>query len=79
MAFAYRNSRFLLEHVQQTAPNVRTPGSTSRGSSAPVLRRGPDPDLDDPLTAYHGANKERLQTIKRRYDPDRFFDFPQAL
>jgi FAD/FMN-containing dehydrogenase len=39
----------------------------------------PNPDLDDPLPAYHGANLPRLRELKQRYDPDRFFHFSQGL
>ncbi|WFE29631.1 FAD-binding oxidoreductase [Solwaraspora sp. WMMD791] len=38
-----------------------------------------DPDLQQWRTAYHGANAQRLAQVKRRYDPDRIFSFPQAL
>ena len=38
-----------------------------------------DPDLPDWRTAYHGPNLARLTEIKNRYDPDRVFDFPQAV
>ncbi|MEU0878317.1 FAD-binding oxidoreductase [Lentzea sp. NPDC005914] len=38
-----------------------------------------DPDLPDWRQAYHGPNLTRLAEVKRRYDPDRFFDFPQAI
>ncbi|MBL1073643.1 FAD-binding oxidoreductase [Nocardia sp. 2] len=38
-----------------------------------------DPALHNWRTAYYGPNLARLCEIKRRYDPDRVFDFPQAL
>ncbi|MET8765300.1 FAD-binding oxidoreductase [Lentzea sp. NPDC004782] len=38
-----------------------------------------DPDLTDWRQAYHGPNLARLAEVKRRYDPDRFFRFSQAV
>jgi FAD/FMN-containing dehydrogenase len=38
-----------------------------------------EPDLADWAHAYYGANYSRLQSVKRHYDPDRLFDFPQAV
>ncbi|MFD8483054.1 FAD-binding oxidoreductase [Kitasatospora sp. NPDC059673] len=38
-----------------------------------------DPYLDDFGHAYYGANLPRLLAVKAAYDPDGFFDFPQAI
>ncbi len=38
-----------------------------------------DPTITDYGDAYWGANYPRLQQIKRQYDPDQLFTFPQAV
>lgn len=38
-----------------------------------------DADLTDWEDAYWGANYARLRQVKAKYDPDRLFDFPQAV
>lgn len=38
-----------------------------------------DPTLKNWRTAYYGAAATRLTTIKKQYDPNRFFTYPQAL
>jgi FAD/FMN-containing dehydrogenase len=38
-----------------------------------------DPGLTGWQRAYYGGNYPRLQRIKARYDPNRVFDFPQAV
>jgi hypothetical protein len=38
-----------------------------------------DPELADWRDAYYGPNRARLEEIKHYYDPDRTFDFPQAI
>lgn len=39
----------------------------------------PDPLLHDWRTAYYGQNYDRLVTVKRDYDPNGFFTYPQAI
>jgi FAD/FMN-containing dehydrogenase len=84
-AFAHRDELFLLEHLQQL-PAGRSDTWVDESwdiahphGSGRVYPNFPDPDLDDPLTAYHGANLARLRELKLRYDPDRFLHFPQGL
>jgi FAD/FMN-containing dehydrogenase len=38
-----------------------------------------DPGLPDWRSAYYGPNLARLQAVKRRYDPSRFFSYGQAV
>ena len=38
-----------------------------------------DPTLPDPLQAYYGSNLRRLRQLKKRYDPDQFFQLPQGI
>ncbi|MFD3546805.1 FAD-binding oxidoreductase [Streptomyces sp. NPDC058655] len=38
-----------------------------------------DPELTDWREAYYGRNLPRLEAVRRAYDPDRLFRFPQAL
>ena len=50
----------------------------------PLIGRGAyvnyaDADLTDWEDAYWGTNYARLRQIKAKYDPDRLFDFPQAV
>jgi FAD/FMN-containing dehydrogenase len=38
-----------------------------------------DPALTDWRKAYYGDAAARLAKLKKQYDPDRFFTYPQAL
>ncbi|TWD79111.1 FAD/FMN-containing dehydrogenase [Kribbella amoyensis] len=80
-AFAHRNERFLLDHVGSTDdPWIDASWAIAhRDGSGRVYPNFPDAALDDGPTAYHAGNLARLRVVKRTYDPDRFFDFPQAI
>lgn len=80
-AFAHRSGRFLLEHIADAAdPWVDRSWTTAHtDGSGRVYPNFPDPALDDWAAAYHAGNYTRLAAVKHAYDPDRFFDFPQAI
>ncbi|GAA3515470.1 FAD-binding oxidoreductase [Actinocatenispora rupis] len=80
-AFAHRGVRYLLEQVGgPDDPWVDAAWATAHvDGSGRVYPNFPDPALDDGAVAYHGENRARLAAVKRAYDPDRFFDFPQAI
>jgi hypothetical protein len=80
-AFAHRSERFLLEHVAHDGDQWldRSWVLAHALASGRVYPNFPDPDLDDWATAYHGGNAERLRAVKRSYDPERLFRFPQAI
>ena len=53
-------------------------------TARPLIGRGAyvnyaDAELPDWEDAYWGANYPRLRQVKAKYDPDRVFDFPQAV
>jgi FAD/FMN-containing dehydrogenase len=48
-------------------------------SSHRSFQNFPDGKLEDWAVAYYGGNLDRLKEIKHRYDPERLFDFPQAI
>ncbi len=81
-AFAHRGERFLLEHVGPDGDDRWRDRSWALAhpyGSGRVYPNFPDPALRDWAAAYHGANVERLRAVKRRYDPERLFRFPQAI
>jgi FAD/FMN-containing dehydrogenase len=82
-AFAHRDARFLLKHAVVVDPGA--PDGAARdwlarsweiahpSGTGGVYANFPDSDLDDWDAAYHGANRERLLAVKRRYDPENVF------
>jgi FAD/FMN-containing dehydrogenase len=81
-AFAHRDARCLLKHAVEVTPAAADRGrewlARSWALAHPFGTGGaypnfPDTDLDDWDIAYHGANRERLLAVKRRYDPDDVF------
>ena len=81
-AFAHRDARFLLKHAVVVEPGAAGPGrewlARSWELAHPFGTGGihpnfADTDLDPWDAAYHGANRERLLAVKRRYDPDGVF------
>jgi hypothetical protein len=85
-AFAHRDARFLLKQAVVVDADAREGGRAAARDwlarswqlahpfgTGGVYPNFPDPDLDDWDAAYHGANRERLHAVKRRYDPDGVF------
>ncbi|MFC9693106.1 FAD-binding oxidoreductase [Kribbella sp. NPDC056951] len=73
-AFAHRNTRFLLETANDRSWSIAHADGSGR-----VYPNFPDLALAEGPAAYHGENLARLRAVKQAYDPDRFFDFPQAV
>ncbi|MFE3505741.1 FAD-binding oxidoreductase [Kitasatospora sp. NPDC059160] len=48
-------------------------------ASGEAYQNYPDPRLTDWAQAYYGGNLDRLRRVKRAYDPDGLFTFPQAV
>ncbi|MEV7087888.1 FAD-binding oxidoreductase [Streptomyces sp. NPDC093085] len=94
-AFVHRRSRMLAQYLGAWRPagagGAGSPGAEQRKwlktthaamrryASGAAYQNYADPTLADWRSAYYGTGAERLTRLKRRYDPDRLFDFPQAL
>jgi FAD/FMN-containing dehydrogenase len=85
-AFSHRRERFLLKHTIALRPHAsqeqtqaarrwlaRSWNATHPYGSGGVFASFPDPELSDPARAYYGSNLDRLQVVKRNYDPDGVF------
>ncbi|HET8755234.1 MAG TPA: FAD-binding oxidoreductase [Solirubrobacteraceae bacterium] len=78
-AFPHRDARFLLKLTGPPDWVERAYAITHPHGTGGAYVNFPDPYLDDPLTAYHGVNLERLREVKVTYDPGNVFRFPQSL
>ncbi|MGH2781687.1 MAG: BBE domain-containing protein [Thermoleophilaceae bacterium] len=85
-AFPHRRERFLLKHTVSLRPHAsreqtqaarrwlaRSWNVTHPYGSGGVYANFLDPELSDPARAYYGSNLDRLQVVKRNYDPDGVF------
>jgi FAD/FMN-containing dehydrogenase len=91
-AFAHRDSRWIMD-VGLTWEGEDHPAVVARSrdwqdrfyaamrrfSTGGAYQNFADPSLTDWRAAYYGDNLGRLLKIKAAVDPDRVFDFPQAL
>ncbi|MEV0977076.1 FAD-binding oxidoreductase [Streptomyces sp. NPDC049915] len=88
-AFVHRRSRMLAQYI--AAWRAGTPGTTSQSwlasahgamrpyASGAAYQNYTDATLRNWRTAYYGDAAARLAQVKKTYDPNRFFTFPQAL
>jgi hypothetical protein len=88
-AFVHRNEKFLLKYEFSVTARTgwddgqkwlaRSADSIHPYGTGGVYPNFPDPNLADWAHAYYGVNYERIQHVKREYDPMDFFHFPQAV
>lgn len=91
-AFVHRSALFAIRYTafwSVTAPSEIAAAhlawvQDTHAAMQPYVSRGAvtnysDPELADWGAAYFGSHLERLVAVKRRYDPDNFFHFPQSI
>lgn len=88
-AFVHRRSRFLAQYIASW--RAGTTGSAAQAwlktahdamrphASGAAYQNYTDPTLTDWRKAYYGDASTRLTSLKKQYDPERFFTYPQAL
>lgn len=88
-AFVHRRSRMLAQYLASWKRG--TSGTTARSwlntahdsmarhASGAAYQNYTDPALKNWKKAYYGDAASRLTTVKKKYDPNRFFTFPQSL
>ncbi|MGP3953136.1 FAD-binding oxidoreductase [Streptomyces sp. 7N604] len=88
-AFVHRRSRVLAQYLAAWRAGRSGSAATAwlndlhramrRHASGAAYQNYTDPALKDWRRAYYGPAAHRLTRLKRQYDPERVFDFPQAL
>jgi FAD/FMN-containing dehydrogenase len=81
-AFVHRNALFSAQYLQYGTSFqwLRSAYAAMRPyASGFAYQNYIDPELADWRHAYYGTNLARLEQLKHRFDPDRFFRFAQAL
>ncbi|QNP71833.1 FAD-binding oxidoreductase [Streptomyces roseirectus] len=88
-AFVHRRSRFLAQYIASWKSG--TPGTTAQSwlntahkamrpyASGAAYQNYTDPTLTNWRTAYYGDAAPRLAKVKQKYDPTRFFTYPQGI
>ncbi|TLS40674.1 FAD-binding oxidoreductase [Streptomyces montanus] len=88
-AFVHRRSRMLAQYTASW--RAGTSGSAAQAwltsahtamkahASGAAYQNYTDPTLKNWRSAYYGPAATRLTALKKQYDPDRFFTYPQAL
>jgi FAD/FMN-containing dehydrogenase len=83
-AFPHRRSRFLAQYIASDGLSTTSwldtlHAAMRRYASGGAYANYTDPTLSTWRTAYYGPNAPRLATLKSQLDPDRLFDYPQAI
>ncbi|HEY5198158.1 MAG TPA: FAD-binding oxidoreductase [Solirubrobacteraceae bacterium] len=88
-AFVHRTARFGIQYLTYYASAAERPAARAwlDGAWSPMrpyvsgeaYQNYADPNLVGWERAYYGANYARLQRARAKYDPDRRFDFAQAI
>ncbi|MBT2364908.1 FAD-binding oxidoreductase [Streptomyces sp. ISL-10] len=88
-SFVHRRSRMLAQYIAAWQPGTAGTAQQSwlkdahasmrRYASGAAYQNYADPNLKNWRQAYYGPAADRLTRLKRQYDPDRVFAYPQAL
>jgi FAD/FMN-containing dehydrogenase len=91
-AFAHRDTRYVVQYQSRWRPgssdsvadaNIAwtqaTYESVRQWLSGSAYQGYADPNLPDWARQYYGASLQRLRAIKRNYDPDNVFRYPQSI